>query len=308
MKAARIARYGNEQNIKIEDIAIPEPSANQVQVRVAAVGLNPFDNLVLYGHARDMAELEFPATIGIDFAGTITKLGNDVSDFKVGDRVYGTANAMSSASGALAEYAITPTTNITKTPNAISDKEAAALPTASLTALKTIRQFGLKSGDRIFINGGAGGVGTSAIQLAKARGAYVVTSASADNAEYVKSLGADEVFDYNETDYLARIHDCDYLFETVRRDNISETLSVLKNGGTALSIVGPFDQEIAKKRNIIAIENPNNLDNALAKLSEAIVNGELAVHIGREFALDDTASAYFVMNNESVQGKIVIIV
>lgn len=310
MKAAQINEYGDTTKITITDIKTPQPASGQVLVEVHASGLNPFDSIVLAGYAQAMAPLSFPATLGIDFTGTVTALGEGVNEFAVGDKVYGTANAMLGASGAFAEFATANTSSIALAPSNFSDAEIASLPTAGISAWQAVvKELDIQSGQKLFINGGTGGVGSFATQIAKHLGAYVAVTASGDNVEYAKSLGADEVIDYKTADFKKVVHAYDAVLNNVHIEDGSEILSVLKEGGKGASLAGGFDTENAKANGITAVNQMTHVTtDSLNALRELVEQGAIKPVGIKNFALNQITDAYTVLATESVQGKVVITV
>lgn len=307
MKAAQIDSYGDVTNIHINETETPTISDDQVLVKVTAASINPFDLTVLSGGAASMGSLEFPATLGLDIAGTVAEIGANVTGFAIGDRVYGTANAMFGASGAYAEFAAVNANNIGISPSNISDAEAASFPTAGISGLQAANALNLQEGQRFFVHGGAGGAGSIAIQVAKARGAYVAATASTENSEFVKSLGADEVIDYKSQDYKEVIKDYDAVFTTVRSENISEVFAVLKDGGMAISLVGPFDEGAAAKKNITASTQMTRVTTeSLGELRELVEKESVKPLIDKTYSLDTIRDAYTSLAGESIKGKVVI--
>lgn len=308
MKAAQISEYGTPTNITINEVDIPTPDAKQVLVSVTTAGLNPFDSIVLAGYAHAMAPLNFPATLGLDFAGTITRVGSEVTEFKEGDHVYGTANAMFGASGAFAEYAVANAGSIALAPTTISSAESASLPTAGVSAWQGIvTELNVQSGQKVFINGGTGGVGSIAVQIAKHLGAYVAVTASTDNADYAKSLGADEVIDYKTTDFKDVLHDYDAVLNNVRSDDGSDSLKVLKKGGKGASLTGGYETADAEALGVTAVNQMTHVTTAsLDALCEIVDAGAVKPTIDASFSLNDIQKAYETLANSSVAGKIVI--
>lgn len=307
MKAAQIDNYGDVTNIRVRDIESPSISDDQILVEIHASSINPFDQTVLSGGAESMAPLNFPATLGLDIAGIVAEIGANVTGFAIGDRVYGTANAMFGASGAFAEFAAVNPSSIGHTPSSISDSEAASLPTAGISGLQAINSLDVSDGQKVFIHGGAGGAGSIAIQVAKARGAYVAATASSTNSDYVKSLGADEVIDYKTQNYLDSANDYDALFTTVWSENISESLAIVKKGGKAISLVGPFDDTKSQELSVSASAQMTHVTTqALSELRELIDSNLVKPVVDREYDLDHIQDAYTALASESIQGKIVI--
>lgn len=307
MKAAQINDYGQASDIQIKDIDTPAAGVDQVLVEVGASSINPFDLTVLSGGAQSMAPLSFPATLGLDMSGTVAAIGQNVSGFAVGDKVYGTANAMFGASGAFAEFAATNADSIGIAPSNLSDSEAASLPTAGISGLQAINTLNVSEGQKVFIHGGAGGSGSIAIQVAKSRGAYVATTASTANIEFVKSLGADEVIDYKSQDFTTVLSGYDAVFTTVWSDDINVVLSILKHGGAAVSLIGPFDEAKANELGVSASAQMTHVNTqSLAELRELVEEGVVRPNVYKTVPLDSVAEAYETLANESVQGKIAI--
>jgi NADPH:quinone reductase-like Zn-dependent oxidoreductase len=307
MKAAQIDSYGDVSNIEIREADKPTINDDQVLIQAGAASLNPFDSAVLAGYAQSMAPLTFPATLGLDVAGTIVEIGGNVTGFAIGDRVYGTANAMFGASGAFAEFVAANAGSIGHSPKASTDAEAASLPTAGISALQALNTLGVQSGQKVFINGGSGGIGSIAIQIAKSRGAYVAATASTDNIDYVKSLGADKVIDYKTQDYKEVIKDYDALLNNVRSEAIDELLATLKQGGKAVSLAGPFGEGKATERGVIAEAQMTHVTTAaLEELTTLIEQDSVHATIDKSFELDQIRAAYTALTTESIKGKVTI--
>lgn len=310
MKAAQINNYGDASNITINEVDKPTIRPDQALVKISAVSINPFDNMVLSGGVDAMAPMQFPGTLGQDFVGTIEELGSEVTGFNTGDRVYGTTNALFGGSGSLAEYAAVSATNFNLAPASLSDTEVAGLPTATVNALQALDWLNLQPGQKLIINGGAGGVGSSAVQIAKSRGLYVTATASTANVEFVKELGADEVIDYKTTDFSKELSDYDGLLETARREDINNGLDTLADGARAVSIVGPYDESLTSARGIVTESQQGRVSpEVLHNLAALIDETHIKPHVGLELnGLDKTAEAFKALNESSIQGKIVIII
>ena len=234
MKSVQINRYGGSEVIEINQ-NIPEPtvSAGKVLVNVKAAGVNPVDWKIREGGFQQMIQLQFPSTLGMDFSGVIKQVGEGVSnsEFKQGDEVYGQAGVINGGSGAFAEMALAKTESIANKPKRLSHIEAAALPLVGVSAWRALTEnIGLSKGKRILIHGGAGGIGSIAIQLAKHLGAYVATTVSANDKQFVQELGADQVIDYKTQNFEDILHDYDAVFDTVGGDTYKRSFKVLKKG------------------------------------------------------------------------------
>jgi alcohol dehydrogenase len=196
MKSAQITRYGNTSEVtKINQTSAPNLSAGKVLVNVQVAGINPIDWKIREGYMQQMIHLQFPSTLGMDFSGNIRQVGEEISsDFKQGDEVYGQAGIPSGGSGTFAEQALASVTSIAHKPKTLDHSEAAALPLVGVSAWQAlVEHIGLSKGQKILIHGGAGGIGSIAIQLAKNLGAYVATTVSTEDKQFVHELGANEV-------------------------------------------------------------------------------------------------------------------
>ena len=244
MKALRFHQYGGPEVLRFdEDAPVPEPGDGQVQVKVSGAGVNPVDWKLRQGYLEGFFPLELPATVAWEFSGTISKLGPGVTQFAVGDEVYGHSHY-----GTTAEYTVASVEGVALKPFSMDLPDAAAIPLACSTAYQALFDVAnLHAGQRVFIQAAAGGVGTYAIQLAKWAGAYVIGTASAKNHHLLKELGCDEVIDYRTTAYETVVKDVDVVLESLGGDeNMAKSLSILKPGGILVSISSPEPTEAAE--------------------------------------------------------------
>src|SRR5215468_8222618 len=232
MKAAFIERHGGPEALKYGDLPDPTAGPGEVVIDIVAASVNGADWKVRVG---DYKQAKFPYVLGRDFSGVISAVGEGVQDLRLGDAVFGVCEA--GQEGAYAEKIAIKAAIVAKKPASLSHVEAAALALAGLTAICTVEDtLRLKAGETILIQGGAGGVAAFAIQLAKYLGARVITTASATNHAYVRTLGADEVIDYNAVDFAKVVTNCDAVFDTVGGDVAQRSFAVLKPGGRAAFI------------------------------------------------------------------------
>ncbi|HZY55689.1 MAG TPA: NADP-dependent oxidoreductase, partial [Reyranella sp.] len=232
MKAAYIEKFGGPEVLKVGDLPDPSAGPGQIVVDVAAASINAADWKVRAGEYK---QANFPLILGRDFSGTVSALGSGVTDLKVGDEVFGVLET--GRDGTYCEKIAIGAAVVGKKPAALSHVDAAALALTGLTAICAIEEaLKLKKGETILIQGGAGGVASFAIQLAKHIGAKVITTASAANAAYLRGLGADEVIDYNATDFTKAVKNVDAAFDTVGGDVATRSFAVLKPGGRAAFI------------------------------------------------------------------------
>jgi NADPH:quinone reductase-like Zn-dependent oxidoreductase len=246
MKAFFIKRYGKKEQGQIGDQPDPVVKENDVLVQVHAASVNLLDSKIRSGEFKLILPYKMPLILGNDLAGTVVRVGNMVRQFKVGDEVY--ARAPQDRVGSFAELIAMDQSAVAKMPTNLSMEEAAALPLVALTAWQVlVERAKLKKGQKVLIHAGSGGVGTIAIQLARHLGATVATTASAANAEWLKSLGADVVIDYKTEDFSTILQDYDVVLNSLGPEVLEKSLKVLKPGGKLISISGPPHQTFAKE-------------------------------------------------------------
>lgn len=324
MKALQITTYGNlTDSLKFNDIDTPKPSANDILVEVKAASLNPIDYKLAEGHLKDMVPLHLPATIGFDVSGIVVELGKDVKKFELGDAIY--ARVPQEQMGTLTDYIAIKSDVVSKKPSNSSFAEAAGLPLTGLTAIQALQRVGLKANDRVLIHAGSGGVGSFAVQYAKAKGAYVFTTTSTTNVEMVKSFGADRVIDYKTEDYKAIATDLDIVFDTLGEDYTIEAFDLIKNGGKVTSIVGPPDEETAKLMGMNDYEMPEDLadrikeKSAVYKLTwmepngkqleaikDMVEHGTIKPEVDEVYTFEDAIEAYEYLATGRAKGKVVV--
>jgi alcohol dehydrogenase len=311
MKSAQISRYGSSDVIEINQNA-PEPtlSSGKVLVSIKAAGVNPVDWKIREGAFQQMISLQFPSTLGIDFSGVIKQVGEGVSssDFKQGDEVYGQAGVTNGGSGAFAEMALAKTDSIANKPKRLSHIEAAALPLVGVSAWRALTEnIGLSKGQRILIHGGAGGIGSIAIQLAKYLGAEIATTVSANDKQFVQELGADVVIDYKSQNFEDLLHDYDSVFDTVGGQTYKRSFKVLKKGGIIVSMLEQPNSELMNQYDIKAIFQFTQADRErLTKLAQWVDQNNMRVNVDRTFSLDEAADALDYQKDVHPRGKVVL--
>lgn len=308
MKTIHINAYGGKEVFKVAEIPTPKPKRGQVLVKVQAIGLNPVDWKIRAGYLKEMMPLQFPATLGGDIAGTVEAVGEDVTNFSVGDMVYGSANVFVGGSGALAEYAVVGIANLAPKPSSVNFTTAAGLPLAGSSAVQAlIDHIKVKSGNKVFIHGGAGGIGHLAIQIAKTLGAYVAATAGADDIEFVKSLGADEVIDYTAEKFEEKAKDFDAVFDTVGGDTTNRSFTILKKKGVLVSMAGMPSEELQEKYGVMGIGQMTSVNtehlNALAKFVD---DGAVKIHIDSVWTLEKVQDAFERLEAGHPKGKVII--
>ncbi len=238
--------------------------------------------------------LNLPNTIGFDLSGVVVEKGAEVTKFEIGDVVY--ARVPQNQMGTVAAYVAVASKVISKKPDNISFEEAASLPLVGLTSIQALERVGLKENDRILIHAGSGGVGSFAIQYAKAKGAYVFTTTSTKNVDWVKALGADCVIDYKKEDYKTIVSEIDIVFDTLGGDYTLEALHLIKVGGKVTSIAGALDEETAGMMGIEGYKLPEDLDKMINKKS---ANYTIAIESSDMFLphIDVNSSQIFMKTN-----------
>lgn len=304
-KAVRIHQFGNAEVLSYEDAPMPVIKADEVLVKIHASSINPVDWKVREGYLKDFIPHTFPLTLGWDFAGEIVAVGSDVSNWKAGTAVY--ARPDIGRDGAYAEYIAVRANEIAAKPASINWQQAAAVPLVALTAWQSLYEgANVQAGERVLIHAGAGGVGTFAIQLAKLRGAYVITTTSTKNVELVKALGADEVIDYTQNDF-STLRDIDVVFDTMGGDIQDKSWQTLKRGGRLVSITSQPSDESAALVGVTPLYcfvQPNATQ--LQALAELIDAGKIQIIIDSVYALKDIAAAHAKSESGRTRGKIVI--
>ena len=308
MKAIVINQYGDKSELKEEELEKPEPKVDEVLIEIHAAAVNPIDWKLRYGYLEDKFAFDFPIVLGWDAAGIVTEVGGNVSSFKEGDRVF--VRPELTNRGTYAEYTTAKADLIAEIPENISFEEAAAVPLAGLTAYQCLVDVGkLESGNKVLIHAGAGGVGSFGIQIAKNMGAYVATTGSTKNVEFLKSLGADEVIDYTKDDFSQILEDYDLVIDTLGGEIQDKSLNILKKGGKLVSIVGEPDQEKADELEINAQSHwliPDGEE--LANLAEMMKNQNLKPVVGTVFPFSEQGlkDAHELSETHHARGKIVI--
>lgn len=307
MKAVQIKQYGGPEVIEINDIQKPTPNPNQVLVAVKAAAINPFDYKLRSGASQESIPLQFPITIGADFAGVIEAVGMDVNDFTVGQAVYGSAIVLNGGSGALADFAAANAANIAIKPAKLNFEQSAAMVLVGISAFSALDAIGLSNGQKLLIQGGAGGIGSAAIQYAKHFGAHVTATARGTDQEFVSKLGADEVVNYETQDITSLTADFDAVFDTVGGDTYTNSFKVIKRGGKIISMNEQPNADLMAQYGVEALHQNTSVNtDTLNKLSNLLDDGIIAPQIDKTFPLDQTSAAFTYLETGHPRGKVVI--
>jgi NADPH:quinone reductase-like Zn-dependent oxidoreductase len=302
MKAAYIEKFGGPELLKYGDLPDPTPGPGQVVVDTHAASVNGADWKVCAG---EYANPSFPVILGRDLSGVVSAIGAGVSDLKVGDEVFGVLEG--GRDGTYCEKIAIGAAVVAKKPPGLSHVDATALALTGLTALRSIEgSLKLKAGETILIQGGAGGVASFAIQLAKHLGARVITTASAGNLAYVRELGADQVIDYNATDFRKIVSNCDAVFDTVGGDVAMQSFAVLKPGGRAAFIASGAQAPKPDRSDVTALRPAVGRDRpAMERIAELHRSGAVRPPPVRLFKLADAAEAVGISKARHLKGKLV---
>ncbi len=303
MRAIRVHDYGDADQLQLEQIQHPEPQAGEVLVQVYAAGVNPIDWKIRQGLRKNMLQMQFPYIPGMEIAGVVQEVGSGVTALKVGQAVYGRT-----MKGAYAEYTIAAVESLGLKPQSVSFDEAATVPIGATTAWQGLFEHGkLEAGQRVLIQGAAGGVGLFAVQFARWKGAHVIATTSGANVDFVRSLGAETVVDYTTTALASVVHDVDLAFNAVGGSTLEESVQVLKRGGTLVTTAGQPAAEKVQERNVHVTSIYANIDTELLQtFAHMLDEGQIQVAIEKVFPLSEASLAHELSQRGHGHGRIVL--
>ena len=324
MKALQLIKYGEiKDGLAFSEVDKPTVQVKDVLIEVKAAAINPIDKSIILGNLKGLLPISLPSIVAYDVSGTVVETGDEVSDFKIGDLVY--SRVPQEQMGTIAEYVAVSSIAVSKKPGNITFEEAAGLPLAGLTALQSLEYAGIKENDKVLIHAGSGGVGSFAIQYAKSKGAYVYTTTSTNNVNWVKELGADSVIDYKTEDYKAIVKDADIVFDTLGQNYTLDAFKVVKQGGKVVSVVGPLDERTAESFGIPDYKLPEELaqlsrdKNAeykfifmhpngthLNEIKSLIEDEEIKPIIDKVYSFSQSIEAFTHLASGRAKGKVVI--
>jgi NADPH:quinone reductase-like Zn-dependent oxidoreductase len=328
MKAFVVEKYG-KTGVRAADVPEPAVGPRDVLVRVCAASINPLDKMIRNGEFKRLLKYKVPFVLGHDVAGIVSRIGTDVQNYKVGDEIF--ARPRDLRIGTFAEYIGIDIADIALKPASLTMEQAAAVPLVSLASWQALVDLAqVKRGQKVLVHAGAGGLGSTVIQLAKHLGAYVATTARGSDEAKLRGLGADEVIDYTTGDFAAVLSGYDVVLDSLGGDNLSKSLTVLKRGGLAISVVGPPDPAFADQlghpllKPVMALLSHKvrgrakkigvryafffmHADGAQLKiLADLYTGGTLRPVLDRIFPFDATLEAIEYVEQGRAKGKVVV--
>lgn len=299
---------GGPEVLKVIEAERPEPRPNEVLIRVRAAGLNPTD----WKHRASGAFLgKPPFVLGWDVSGVVEATGIGVALFKPGDEVFGML-PYPFGHGSHAEYVTAPARAFAHKPAAVDHAQAGALPLVALTAWQALVETAdLRPGQRVLIHAAAGGVGHVAVQIAKARGAYVIGTASSAKHDFLRELGADELIDYRETDFTEAVRDVDVVLDTIGGDYVQRSLRTLRRGGILVTILPRGSKELAADAEKLGVRATEMLVDAdhhgMTRIADLVAEGKLRATVAGTFPLAEAAKAHELGDTGRTTGKLVLL-
>ena len=308
MRAARIGRYGGPEVLGVvDDAPVPEPAPGQVRVEVHASSINPADVAIRNGWMQQFLPLALPIVLGTDVAGVVSAVGDDVPGLSVGDPVYGVAGVAMGGSGALAEYAVTSPAMLAAPPEGVGMAAAATLPLVGVSALQALAEDGdVRPGARVLVHGASGGVGLTAIELARHLGAHVVATARGAGLSAVAEAGADEIVDTDSTD-VGSLQEFDVTLDLVGDPGLVVRLT--RAGGRVVGLRGAPDADAASAKGVTAVQQGTAVTTErLERLADLIEQGATGPHVSQTTTLGDVARAFALKEAGGLPGKIAVTV
>ncbi|MFF2448326.1 NADP-dependent oxidoreductase [Neobacillus sp. NPDC058068] len=302
MQAIQVYQYGGPEELKIENIPCPEPKGGEVLIRVEAAGVLPIDWKIRRGLTKNIFPVHFPYIPGSAFSGVVEKQGPGVTDFQIGQFVFGRAK------GTYTEYTISSVDELIPMPENLTFTEAATITGGAAAAYNALFNEGeLVSGQKVLIHGAAGGVGSFATQFAHWKGANVIGTASTKNVDFIRLLGADNVVDYNKTQFEKVVKDVDLVLDTVGGDTLQRSLSIIKPGGTLISLVEQPPIDKAKELGINAKKNSSLASKEdLRAIADLIAQKKIKAIADKIFTLNEVQHAHSVSETGHGRGRIVL--
>jgi NADPH:quinone reductase-like Zn-dependent oxidoreductase len=308
MMAWRVHSFGSPDVMKFESVPRPVPGAGEVLVKVHAAGVGPWDGWIRAG--RSVLPQPLPLTLGSDLSGEVEEVGSDVADLRVGDPIYGVTNPR--FVGAYAEFAVASAAMLARKPASLTYVEAASVPVIAVTAWQGLfDEAQLTAGQTVVVHGAAGNVGAYAVQLAHRAGIRVVATAAADDAAWVRDLGAEVVVDFRAERFEDKVHNADAVLDLVGGETQRRSFEVLRRGGRLISAVSAPDQDLAKSHGVeAAFFLVKVTSRYLTEIADLIDAGTLRTRVGKVLTLANAREAHLILDGQlpAPKGKIVLAV
>ncbi|QIR41557.1 NADP-dependent oxidoreductase [Tolypothrix sp. PCC 7910] len=308
MKAIHLHTYGGTENLVYEETSIPSPGSGEVLVKVKAAGVNPLDLMVRKGWLQSIIDYPMPIILGLDLSGVVAAIGEGVTHLQVGQDVYGITDIK--LLGTYAEYAIAPSDKVVPKPKNLDYVQAASVPSVGITAWQALFDVGgLSAGQTVLVHAAAGGVGSFAVQLAKAKGAKVIGTASSQNLDFVSSLGADQVIDYKTTRFEEVVSNVDVVLDTIGGETRERSWGILKPGGILVSLItsDPASSETAAEYGVRTATMFVKLEGKyLTELAALLDNGTIKTCVDKVLPLTEASQAHELIESGGKRGKIVL--
>ena len=309
IKAVRFHNFGAPTVLVVDSIPYPSaPEEEQVLVRVRAAGINPFDTAMRAGFLQNRVPITLPAIPGVELSGTIEEVGQGVTMFVKGQSIY--SNAVGNlGNGSNAEYIVLPVNTISPMPGNLSFDEAASVAHGARTAWSGLFEYGdLQPGQRVLVQGGSGGVGMYAVQLAHLKGAHVIATTSTKNVEFVRELGADEVIDYTQSNFEEVVKEVDMVYDSVGGEVMDRSWQTLKPGGILISAVGFPSDETANQFGVrtARVMFPKDLLSILQQVTTLIETGQVKCHIREIFSMGQAPQAHTLCETRHGRSRIIL--
>ena len=306
MKAVRIHQYGGAETLSLEDIQRPTPGPDELLIKVHAASVNPFDWKARQGYFQQFIPLTLPLTLGWDVSGTVEATGPAVTQFKRGDEVFTRLDIVKG--GGYAEYTLAKASDAALKPKSVDHVHAAGIPVAGVTAWQALFDTAqLRAGQRVLIHAAAGGVGAFAAQFAKAKGAYVIATASGKNQAFLRELGVDQAIDYEKTRFEDVVRDVDVVLDTLGGEVQERSLKVLKPGGILVALAAPPNAEQAARHGVSAVffeSHPGSAD--LVEIARLVDSGRVKTVVDTVLPLAEARRAQELSAHGHARGKIIL--
>jgi len=301
MTAIRVKRYGEPEVLTLESVPRPQPQDGQVLLRVVAAGVNPVDWKTRAGLYKDFMPLQFPWTPGIEGAGIVEAVGSGVTAFEPGQAVFGAFG------GSYAEYAAAAAQDVRRKPAYLTFEQAAGVTVGGRTALQAVEDAKIEPGQHVLVHGAAGGVGAFVVQLACLNGAHVIGTSSARNADFVRSLGAEQVIDYGTAKFETAVKNVDVVVDTVRGELIERSWSVLRPGGLLITVAGRLTPEMGTAHGVKAASVSRAGPDKVGRIAELLEAKQIVSSVGAVLPLAEARQAHQLSQTGHGRGRIVLL-